>query len=431
MKIDQAMAAAKEAYEAYSKLPLNKRQQIIDNIKSNLLQVVPEIATKIVEETGMGKAQDKIVKLLLAIQKTPGVEDLVTEAQTGDDGLTLYELSSYGIVCTSLPCTNPCETLINNTISLLAAGNAVIHIPHPRAVNVSKYVTDIIDRAIYYASGIEHLVITLEDSSMQQASELMNHPDVNLIVITGNGRMARHFLGCEKRVICAGPANPVAIVDETADIAKAAKDIVMGASFDNNIMCITEKNIVVVEEIADLFIEGLEYHHAHVIQNEEDMLKLTAAVLTEDMTMNLALKGKSAPEILKAAGIPASTDVDLIVVDTVKIHPFVTLELMMPVVPMIRVKDFDAALDTALMIEQGYRHTAVIHSQSIEHLDRAACVMKTSIFVKNASSLAGIGVGGEGATSFTIATITGEGSTTARTFARKRRCCMANGFSIR
>lgn len=429
--VNDAVAVAQGAYTQYARLTLNERQEIINAIKEELMPMVNVIAKMTVEETGMGNVEDKIEKLLLAIRKTPGVEDLITEVKTGDSGMTLYELSSYGVICAVHPCTNPCATLISNTIGMLAAGNAVVHVPHPRAIKVSQFVTEMINVAIRDTCGIDNLVVTLGDTSMAVTRELMTHPDISMVVTTGGNGVLREALTSGKKVIGAGPGNPTAIVDETADLTKAARDIVQGASFDNNIMCISEKSIVVVSKTADEFIDELKKNKVYYVNNEEEMLKLTSATVTQDMGVNKAFEGKSANEILKVAGISCNEDIRLIVVDTIKHHPFATLEMLMPVVPLIRAADFDEALDTAFEIEQGFRHTATIHSQSIERLNRAAKKMQTSIFVKNGSSLAGIGYNGEGDTSFTIATTTGEGSTTARHFARRRRCTLMDAFSIR
>lgn len=429
--VNDAVLSAAGAYNIYNRLTLNERQQIIEAIKENLRLKVTEIAYRTVEETHMGNVNDKIEKVFLAIDKTPGVEDLITEVKTGDNGMTLYELSSYGVICAVHPCTNPCATLISNTIGILAAGNSVVHCPHPRAVKVSKYITEIISKAVRDTCGIDNLVVTLNESSINYTNEIMTHPDIAMIVTTGGINVLRQAMSCGKKVIGAGPANPTAIVDETADIRKAAQDIVKGASFDNNIMCIGEKSIVVVEEIADKLIEELIKNNVYYVDNDEEMLKLTITTLTSEMKINKSLEGKSADEILKAAGIYCERHVKLIVVDTIKQHPFATVEMLMPIIPLIKVNDFESALETALEIEQGFRHTATIHSQSIERLNIAAKVMQTSVFVKNGSSLVGIGVNGEGDASFTIATATGEGTTTARHFARRRRCCLTNGFSIR
>lgn len=429
--VNDAVLSALGAYNMYSKLTLNERAEIILLIKERLLAKVPEIASMTVNETGMGNVKDKIEKLTLAINKTPGTEDLITEVKTGDNGMTLYELSSYGVICAIHPCTNPCATLISNTIGMLASGNSVVHCPHPRAIKVSKYVTEIINVSIREKCGIDNLVVTLSESSMMFTNEIMTHPDISMIVTTGGINVLRQAMSSGKKVIGAGPANPTTIVDETADIKKAARDIVKGASFDNNVMCISEKSIVAVSSIADSLIDELIKNDVYYVNNNEEMLKLSLATLTNDMNINKLLEGKSANEILKAAGIYCNRNIKLIVVETIKQHPFVTVEMLMPLIPLVRAEDFESSIDIALEIEQGFKHTATIHSQSIERLNIAAKVMQTSVFVKNGASLVGIGVNGEGDTSFTIATATGEGTTTARHFTRRRRCALTNGFSIR
>lgn len=429
--VTDAVLASKGAYNRYVDLTLNERQEILEAIKKSLLPRVEEMAVMTVAETGMGNVFDKVKKIRLAIEKTPGVEDLITEVNTGDHGMTLYELSSFGVVCAIHPCTNPCATLISNTIGMLAAGNSVIHCPHPRGVYVSQFVTGIISDTIRDICGIDNLVVTLTEGLIADTTEVMSHPDVDLVVCTGGNNVLRQAMVSGKKVIGAGPANPVVIVDETADIEKAARDIAMGASFDNNLMCTSEKSIVAVEAIAARLTEGFLRNEAYYTESADEIERLYQAAVTEDKVINKKLEGRSAAEILQAAGISCNKKIRLIIAKTDKTHPFVTLELLMPLVPLVTVKDFDEALETALEIEQGYKHTAVIHSESIEHLNRAAKKMQTSVFVKNGPSLMGIGFDKEGNTSFTIATATGEGTTSARHFARRRRCTLTSGFSIR
>ena len=429
--VTDAVAAAKGAYSRYSKLTLNERQEILEGVKKALRPIANELAAMTVSETGMGNVCDKAQKIKLAIEKTPGVEDLITEVNTGDHGMTLYELSPFGIVCAVQPCTNPCATLISNTIGMLAAGNAIIHCPHPRAVKVSQFLTTIISETIRSISGIDNLVVTLHVSLMGFTTEVMSHPDVDLVVCTGGSGSLRQAMTPGNKVIGAGPANPVAIVDATANFEKAARDIVRGASFDNNLMCTSEKCMVVEEKAADRFIFELLKNGVYYVKNEEEIQKLLDAAVTGDFVINKKLEGRSANEILEYAGIPCNGTIKLIVAETERIHPFVTLELLMPLVPLVKAADFEEALEIALDVEQGYKHTATIHSESIEHLNQAAKEMQTSVFVKNGPSFMGIGFDKEGHTSFTIATTTGEGTTTARHFARRRRCTLTSGFSIR
>lgn len=431
--VSEAVAAAKIAQRKYFDTSIERRKKIIDAIRSHLLPQVEEIARRALDETGMGNLNDKINKNRLALENTPGIEDLVyaTRALTGDNGLTLYEMCPYGVIGAITPSTNPTETVINNTISMLAAGNTVYFAPHPGAKDTTIWLIKKINRIAKEASGIEHLVVTIRQPSIEAAQDMMVHPDIPLLVVTGGPGVVAQAMRSGKKVIGAGAGNPPTIVDETANIEKAGQDIVDGASFDNNIPCIAEKNVIVVANVADYLIFNMQKAGAIYIDDIEDIRKLEAICLTEERTASKKYIGKSAELILQDAGISYTGSPRLIVVEGGPQMAFATEEMLMPVVPLIRVPDFETALEVALELEHGYKHTATMHSQNVTRLNRAARVLGTSIFVKNGPSFAGIGFRGEGPTTFTIATPTGEGTTTARSFARIRRCVLSDAFMIR
>lgn len=431
--VDEAVAAAKIAQRRYFETSLERRKKIIDAIRLSLEPEIDEIAKRALEETGMGNLQDKISKNRLALQSTPGVDDLVhaTRTITGDNGLTLYEMCPYGVIGAIAPSTNPTETIINNSLSMLAAGNSVYFAPHPGAKNTTIWLIQRINEIVKKASGIENLIVAIKSPSIQAAQEMMVHPDIRLLVVTGGPEVVLRAMQSGKKVIGAGAGNPPTIVDETAIIDKAAQDIVEGASFDNNIPCIAEKNIVVVNSVAEYLIFNMEKHGAVYISNPEDIRKLEALLVTEKGKPNKAFVGKSATTILNDAGVEYKGTPRLVVVEATPSMKFAVEEMLMPVIPLIRVPDFESALDVALELEQGLRHTATIHSQNVSRLNQAARALETSIFVKNGPSFAGIGFRGEGPTTFTIATPTGEGTTTARHFARVRRCVLSDAFTIK
>ncbi|EEB36275.1 aldehyde dehydrogenase (NAD) family protein [Anaerococcus hydrogenalis DSM 7454] len=422
---------SKIAYKSYREFGLANREKIIENIRKTLSNYADKLAEMSFSEINMGKLDDKKEKIRLSIEKTPGTEDLVSEVYTKDRVMTLYEYSPYGVSAALLPSTNPVATVINNVIGMIAAGNSVVLCPHPRAIEVTKFLTGLLNKIIIESSGIENLVTCLDDLSIKNINELMNHPELDLLVVTGGSYIAKEAYKCNKKVISAGPANPTFIVDETADIDDAARKIVKGASFDNNILCVTEKNIVVVDAIYEKLKKSLISQGCFYIDNVVDMLKLTKVVLTEDFKINKFFGGKSVGEILNYAGIKNDGDYKLIAVDLPKIHPLATEEQLMPILSVIRESDFDEALNTAILLEQGLYHTAGIHSNSIRRMNIAAKELKTCIFVKNGSSLDGIGFSDDNPVSFTIANKTGEGSTSTRNFAIKRRCVLVDGFSIR
>ena len=429
--VEDILRRSKSAYDRYSRLTINNRKEIINKIRQSLMPAANKLANMEMQENGMGNIHDKIIKILLAIQKTPGVEDLKTEVTTGDNGMTLYEYSSHGCVCALTPSNNPCATIICNTIGMIAAGNSVIFIPHPRCEGSSLETVKLINEIIYEVSGIEDLIMSVTRVSHDVSQAIMNHPDIALVVATGSEEKIDKALYSSKRVIAASNGNPVVIVDETADMAKAAKDIIEGATFDNGLICLAESNIVVVNAAAERIIDALKSNGAYYVRDLDEIMQLTKATITSDMSIKRSMIGKTANEILKAAGINVDRYVSLIVVDTFKSHPFATCQMLMPLIPLIRTDDFASALDVAIFLEAGCKHSAYIHSKDISHLDEAANRMRTSIFVKNGSSLVALGLQGDGNTSFTIANRTGEGATSARDFARRRKCTLTSGFHIR
>lgn len=430
-QVEDAIMASYGAYQRFIAESLELRTKIIEALKSELAPLINEMSERAAEETGMGNAADKIKKNSAALNNTPGIEDLTTRALTGDGGMVLFELSPFGVIGAIAPSTNPTETIINNAISMIAAGNAIYFSPHPGAKKVSLWLIEKIEDIIYRVSGIHNLVSTVANPTFDATTEMMAHPRIALLAVTGGPAIVNMAMKTGKKVIGAGPGNPPVLVDETADLDKAAKDIVDGASFDHNVLCIAEKSVIAVAGIADQLVENMQKNGAYLVRSPADVAKLRKAAITEKGEANKKLVGKSAAVILQAAGLSAPFTPRLIIVEVEQDDLLVTVEQLMPLLPIVRVKDFDTGLALALSVENNLHHTAIMHSQNVSRLNRAAKVMQTSIFVKNGPSYAGLGIGAEGFTTYTIATPTGEGTTSARTFARKRRCVLTNGFSIR
>ncbi|MCL1997127.1 MAG: aldehyde dehydrogenase EutE [Defluviitaleaceae bacterium] len=430
--MDQAVEACVISQKQYVKLTHQKMDKIINAIKQLAIDNAELLSKMAVEETGLGNYNDKVIKNRLVGEKTPGLEDLKSESFTGDNGLTLIELSPFGIIGSITPTTNPSETILCNSIGMLAAGNGVVFSPHPKAKEVSKKTVELINKAIVANGGPANLVTTVADPSMDQAKKLMEHPRVDMLVATGGPGVVKAVLASGKKAIGAGAGNPPVIVDDTADIVKAADDIVKGASFDNNIVCVAEKEVIALKSICDYLIFQMQASGAHLITTDSDLKKLENLVLEgEKKYPHKDFIGKDAKTILQKAGIDHKPTTKLIIVETKKCHPFVQREMMMPVLPIVRADNINEAIEMAIELEHGYRHTAVMHSKNIDNLSAFAKAIQTTIFVKNGPAYAGLGVGGEGYTTFTIAGPTGEGLTAARHFTRKRRCVLVEGFNIR
>ena len=427
--IEEAITAAERAFCEYKAVSVEQRKKIISNIREICLENLNNFARLALDETGMGRFDDKVRKNEVAILGTPGPEDLEPIAFTGDNGLTLLERAPYGVIGSITPSTNPSETIINNTISMISGGNAVAFNPHPGAKKTSVFTVNLINKAIISAGGPPNLITTVASPTIESANILMTHPKIGLLVVTGGPAVVASAMKSGKRVVAAGPGNPPTVVDETADLDKAAKDIVASASTDNNIICVVEKNIIVTKSCADEFKKALIKHGAFEL-NSYQTSKLVKVIVGANGHPEKKWVGKDIQLILKQIDIDVGPEKRLAIAETDANHPFAKLELLMPVLPFIRANDIDEAIEIAYKLEEGCFHSASIHSRNIDNLHRMAVKMNTAIFVKNGPTLAGLGLGGEGPASFTIAAPTGEGVTTARHFTRTRRCVVRGHFRV-
>jgi acyl-CoA reductase-like NAD-dependent aldehyde dehydrogenase len=433
--VDAAASAAFVAQKQLAAMGLGAREKIIASMRRTLREHVEDLARSALNETGLGRLEDKIVKNRLVIDKTPGTEDLRPAAVSGDRGLTLVEPAPYGVIGAITPITNPTSTIICNSIGMVAAGNSVVFNVHPGARQCSIYNVQLLNRAITAVGGPADVITTISRPTIESAQELMQHPRVRLLVVTGGGGVVKVAMRSGKRAICAGPGNPPAVVDETADPDRAARDIVLGASFDNNIVCVLEKEIIAVDSIADelkasLSRNGCVEIGGHQLRQLERVIFEKPPEPGRPGVINKKYIGQCADVILREIGIPADTKVRLGIVEVDRDHPLVLTEQMMPILPLVRVSGADEGIDLAVRVEHGFGHTATMHSRNIDHLSRMAREINASIFVKNGPSVAGLGYGGEGYTSFSIASPTGEGLTSARHFSRDRRCVLVDHFRI-
>ena len=430
--IDEAVAAAEQAYRVFSTVSLERRKLFIEAFRKAAMEEAEPFARQTVEETGFGRAEHKVQKILAAARQTPGVEDLQSIAYTGDHGLTLVEPAPFGVIGAVTPCTNPVPTIVNNGISIIAAGNTVVFNPHPSARKVSNGAVRMANRAIREAGGPAALLFSVARPTLESSQAMMVHPAVRVLLITGGGAVVKQAMTSGKRTVAAGPGNPPVIVDDTADIRKAARAIVDGASFDNNVLCIAEKEVMVFDNVADRLIAAMVEYGAFLI-DEGQRERLTSIIAEPGKPLPHPVRdfiGQDARVLLAQLGLSGRSDTRLVICEAPFEHTLVQAEMLMPIVPIVRVRDLDEALEKARRAEHGYKHTAMMHSQNVSYMSRVAREIETTIFVKNAPSYAGLGIGGEGFTTLSIAGPTGEGLTSARTFTRQRRCVLADAFRI-
>ena len=436
--MNDAINAANAGYKAIRSMRVEEREKLISKIRELTREEAEIMATIGVAETKMGRVDHKIAKHRLVADKTPGTEDIISQVKTGDCGLTLTEMAPFGVVGSITPSTNPSETVICNSMGMIAAGNGIVFNPHPNAIATSNYAVDLINRACFAAGGPKILVASVKKPTLDTANIMYKSPLIRLLVCTGGPGVVKAVLSSGKKAIGAGAGNPPVIVDDTADIKKAAKDIIDGCTFDNNLPCIPEKEVLAFDNIADELIDGMLKNGAYKITaaQADELAKIVLVDVKNPKTgivkktVNRDCVGRDAKVILSKIGVNVGDEVRCIICETGFDHLFVQEELMMPILPIVRVKNIDEAIEKAVAAEHGNRHTAHMHSKNIDNLTRFARAVETTIFVKNAPSYAGIGFGGEGHTTFTIAGPTGEGITSAKSFTRLRRCVMADNFRI-
>ncbi len=433
--IDEAVAAAGRAQRAYAGMGLEARKAIVESMRKAMLEHSEHLALLAHTETGLGRYEDKIRKNRVVALKTPGPEDLEPVAVTGDQGMAVVEWAPFGLIGAITPTTNPTSTIINNAIAVVSAGNAVVFNVHPNAKRVSAENIRLLNRAIVAAGGPPDLITAIPEPTIDSAKTLMHHPDVPVLLVTGGPGVVREAQQTSKRAVAAGPGNPPAVVDETADIERAAGHIVAGASFDNNIICVDEKEAIVVDSVADRLLRAMVDHGAYLLKQHE-LQRLERVIFRElgppnkPGVINPQWIGKNASEILAQIGVQVDDDLRLIIADVPRDHSLVWTEQMMPVFPVVRVSNVDAAIDLAVKAEHGFRHTAGIHSTNVETITRMAKAMNCSIFVANGPFYTGLGEGGEGYSSFSIASPTGDGLTRPRTFSRERRVTVVGALRI-
>jgi aldehyde dehydrogenase len=434
--VNEAVAASREAFERLSRCTMEERGRIIAHIRRIAIDQCVELGTLEMQETKIGRLKHKIEKIKTLGLRAPGVEFMRSEVFSGDHGLAVIEHAPFGVIGAVTPVTHSLPTLSGNAISMIASGNTVVFNPHPSGKRIAALGARRYNEAIYNDLGIDNLICVITEPTLDTANALFKHPDINLLVVTGGPGVAKAAMQQTKRAIVAGPGNPPVVVDETADLDRAARCIIQGCAYDNNLLCIAEKQVFVVESVFDRMMSAMERAGA-VRLNAAEVEALTKVAISSvgegAHRHDVATKefiGQDAAVLANAIGkkIPAETEV--IFGETDESNPFVPVEQMMPFLPFIRCRDVDDAIAKAVRSEHGFHHTAIMHSRDVRNLTKMGKAVDTTIFVKNGPCMAGLGLGGEGYASFSIAGPTGEGITTPLTFTRERRCSMIDDLRI-
>ncbi|MBK1875366.1 aldehyde dehydrogenase [Pelagicoccus mobilis] len=433
---EQAAQAAQQGQAQLREKGIATRVEIIDLVKSICSEKADEWGKLEFAETQIGRLDHKIAKLH-GIKDIPGIEWLNPYSLSGDNGIMMEEYAPFGVIAAITPVTHSIPTISGNIVSMVAAGNGVVFNAHPGGAACAADAVAYFNEAIYRKTGIANLVTIIEKPTLDSFNDLCASSEIDLMCVTGGPAVVNAAMQSGKRAICAGPGNPPVVVDETADLDKAARDIILGGGFDNNLLCIGEKQVFVVDSVYSQFVEAFKRAGAHFLP-KENVKKLASEVFTykEDgggcshPVLNRDYVGADATVLAKVAGSSAPAGTEVVFGECPGDCPFVEEEQMMPMIPVVRARDVDEAIEMAYQSEHGYRHSAIMHSKNLDNLTKMGQKMDCTLFVKNGASIAGLGMGGHGYSNFSIATTTGEGIVTTQTFTRKRRCVMVNNLNI-
>ncbi len=434
---ESAVAAAKSGFEQLSRSPMAARKKIIEIVKQTCLEQAEELGRLEFEETKIGRLEHKIEKLKI-IKDVPGTEWLRAECVSGDNGLTVTEYAPFGVIGVITPVTHSLPTLAGNIVNMVAAGNTLVCNPHPSGRRIAAEGVRRFNRQIEQQTGLQNIVTIVEEPTLESAEQIFNHRDVRVLCVTGGPGVARAALASRKKAIVAGPGNPPVVVDETANLERAAAAIVAGAAYDNNLLCIGEKEVFAVNEIFDQLMNAVEHNGGYRLSASQfaDLTRVAFESVDDPKTgrkkfaLNRDLIGRDAAVLAQQIGLSIPKETQILFAESDESNPFVAEEQMMPCVPFVRTRNVEHAIELAKHYEHGFGHTAIIHSRNVDTMTQMGREMNTTLFVKNGPSMAGLGLGGEGYLSFSIATPTGEGVTNPLTFTRQRRCVLAGALNV-
>ena len=433
--VDRAVAAAQDGFEQLRRVSMEDRGKIIQIVRDICFEQAEELGRMEFEETKIGRLDHKIDKLKV-IRRVPGIEWLKSDCVSGDHGLTVTEYAPFGVIGAITPVTHSLPTLAGNVVNMVSAGNTMVVNPHPSGKRIAVEGVRRFNQAIYQATGLENIITIIEEPTIESAEAIFNHRGVRLLCVTGGPGVARAALASRKKAVVAGPGNPPVVVDETADLDNAARSIVAGAAFDNNLLCIGEKEVFAVAEIFDPLLQAVSRNGGYLL-NAQQVQALTKVAFEEQNTergkkhvLNRDLIGADPSKLAATIGLQVPANTQILFGETDTANPFVPEEQMMPFIPFVRARNFDHALEMAKEFEHGFGHTSIIHTKNVSHMTVMGRLMDTTLFVKNGPSMAGLGLGGEGYLSFSVATPTGEGVTNPLTFTRQRRCALVDDLRI-
>jgi acetaldehyde dehydrogenase/alcohol dehydrogenase len=367
VQIDALVERVKVAQKAYAQFTQKQVDEIfrVAAMAANGRRI--ELAKLAAEETGMGIAEDKVIKNHFASESiyhkfkdTPTCGIIENDETFGIKKIA----EPIGLIAGVVPTTNPTSTAIFKALLALKTRNGIIFSPHPRARKSTVAAAKIVLEAAVEAGAPKDIIAWIENPTVELSNRLMAHPSIDLILATGGPGMVRAAYSSGKPAIGVGAGNTPAVIDETADLQMAVNSILLSKTFDNGVICASEQSVVVVASVYKKVKEEFLRRGAHFVEGKER--ELLAKTLVVDGKLNGAIVGQSAASIAKLAGftVPEATKVLIGEADKIGMEEPFAFEKLSPVLGIYKAKDFTEATDKAVALVEfaGMGHTAVLYT---------------------------------------------------------------------
>jgi acetaldehyde dehydrogenase (acetylating) len=361
---------AKQAWIQLSEFSQERIDAVVDAMAAAATAQAETFARLAVEETGYGVVADKVQKNLFSSQK---VYHFIRPMKTvgviarHEERRVVEIAEPFGVVAAVVPSTNPTSTAIYKILISIKARCTVVLSPHPAAVKCISAVAEVMEEAARRAGAPAGAINWMSTVTLEGTQELMKHRDVAVILATGGMGLVRAAYSAGKPAYGVGPGNAPAYIERSADVRKAARDIVTGKTFDNGVLCSSENSVVVDEAIADAARREFEAQGAYFMSKSETDA-VARVLVTPQRLPNPALVGKAAAVIAEKCGIsvPAGTRVLIAPLDGVGRDFPLSIEKLCPVLSYYVVKDWQEGCERCKQILRygGMGHTMSIHSQN-------------------------------------------------------------------
>jgi acetaldehyde dehydrogenase (acetylating) len=386
---------AKKGQKLLAKYSQNEIDELVYELSKAAKKEARSLAELAVKDTGMGVAEDKIAKNLLAsVDLWDYIKDMKTVGVIHEDKeKKITEIASpMGVITGLVPSTNPTSTVIYKALIAIKSANAIIFSPHPSAVECITKTVEILNKKLEELGAPEGLINCLDVVSLEGTEELMKHEDVSLILATGGSAMVSAAYSSGTPALGVGPGNVPVYIDKSADLEKAVQRIMQSKTFDNGTICASEQSVVVESSIKDEVIKLFKKENAYFL-NEEEIKKVEKVIQKEDGSLNNKIAGQSAKKIAQMANVEVDDDCRVLIGETTGVgseYPF-SREKLSPLLGFYTVDNWQEGCDRCIEILNygGLGHSLGIHSNNEEVIKKFSLQKPTSRILVNTPTALG------------------------------------------